>query len=107
MKVQGKKDRSLLFKNITIALLVFLPFFLSAAWLISSGNVNIKISIIMTIAFTAIFYILINDYLEFKKAPDTIIFDLESGTVTRDNEVGSSVFKGMYFKARCDRARRQ
>lgn len=97
MKIQGKKVRSLLFKNITIALLVFSPFFLSAAWLISSGNVNTKIFILMTTAFIVIFYILINDYLEFKKAPDTIIFDLENGTVTRDNKVGSSVLKGMYF----------
>lgn len=86
-----------MFKNIILALLIFSPFFLSAAWLISSGNVDVKIFIIMTVAFITILYILINDYLEFKKAPDTIIFDLEQGTVIRDDKVDSSVLRGMYF----------
>ena len=97
MVVKGQKKLSLLIKNWFVTILVFSFFFLVVGFAINNGGLEGFLYIPVAFIILLIFYILINDYFEYKSLPSDVQFDLDSKKIIGSGISNGSRFKSIYF----------
>jgi len=97
MFINGCKERSLVFKNITITLLVFSPFILISILATVAGILTPLLSILMVFSYILILYIFINEIIDYTKSSDRITIKLSEGLISMGENQQDRKFRKVFL----------
>ena len=105
MIVSGEKKAALLFKNILVVIFAFSFFFVIVTFAIANDGVDSTLYVPIVIVFFMIFYIILEDCIQFLKAPSQLRFNLIEKQVLRSSEPGPFQCSKLFFVANSDSAK--